>query len=534
MSKAPVLTFHGAARTVTGSAYEIAHDGQRLLIDCGMFQGSRSLERLNIQPFDFDATAIDAVILTHAHIDHSGLLPKLVRAGFTGTIWCTEPTRDLLEYMLPDSGRIQEAEAERHNRRPDRRDERPFEPLYGEADAIRTMEQIETQPYDEWFEPLPGFRARLWNAGHILGSSSVELSVGDVRLLFSGDIGPEEKAFHPDPDAPAGLDHVLCESTYGDRDKHRPSITERRHDLEREIEDALARGGNLVIPAFAIERTQELLLDIARLINEGHLAHRPVFIDSPLATRATSVFRRHAQDLEDLGHGNIFSHPSFHFVETVDQSRRLNEMSGAIIIAASGMAEAGRVRHHLLHNLPRKDSTVLFVGFAAQGTLARVLMDGAERVRMSGRDVTVRANIRTIDHYSAHADRSELLAWIAARQPVNGTLFLTHGEAQSSDNLKATLEAERPDASIIVPEIGEAWALLPGRPAKRLKTGRQDICDAVGCDWQNDYAALASHLKQDLQHISDSKLRREAIARMRAILDDYGGRLPRRNERSPR
>lgn len=521
MDHSLTLAFHGAARTVTGSCMEVRYGKRRLLVDCGLFQGSRTLETLNRDPFAFDAASLDAVILTHAHIDHSGLLPKLVRDGYRGSIWCTAPTRDLLAHMLPDAGRIQESEAERRNRRADRADEDPVEPIYTEADSVAAWRQCRTAPLDTWFEPAPGVMTRLWNAGHILGSASVELEIDGTRLLFSGDIGPEHKAFHPDPEGPAGLDHVVCESTYGDRLREDITIEERRTVLEAEIKAALTRGGNLVIPVFALERTQELLLDIATLINSGRLRHTDVFIDSPLATRATSVFAKHQKELEDLGSGEIFRHPGFHYVEDAAQSMRLNSLSGAIILAASGMCEAGRIRHHLRHNLPRRESTILFVGFQAAGTLGRAIVDGAGRVRISGRDVAVRAQVRRIDSYSAHGDRDDILAWLAARAPIAGTLFLTHGEADSIEALRRELQSEGFAARIVTPEIGERYALSAGKPAKRVETGRTDLQDAVGGDWQNEYASFAVNLKRELTAIDDQRARREAIERMREVLSSF-------------
>jgi metallo-beta-lactamase family protein len=250
------LTFHGAAQTVTGSCMEFAVGSRHVLVDCGLFQGSRSLETLNLSAFGFDPRQIAAVILTHAHIDHSGLLPKLVAQGFTGSIWCTPPTRDLLEFMLADSGRIQEMEAERHNRRRDRAGAGPFEPLYTESNAIAAWQQCKPFELCEWFEPAPGFRARLWNAGHVLGSASVELQAAGVRTVLSGDIGPEFKAFHPDPGSPAGVDHVVCESTYGGRQRQKLTIEERRTTLQAEVGSAMARCVNLVFPTFALDRTQ--------------------------------------------------------------------------------------------------------------------------------------------------------------------------------------------------------------------------------------------------------------------------------------
>lgn len=518
------VTFHGAAKTVTGSCMEMVWHGRRMLIDCGLFQGSRTLETLNREPFAFAPDKIDCVVLTHAHIDHSGLLPRLVAEGFTGPIWCTEPTRDLLTYMLPDAGRIQESEAERRNRRADRADEPPIPPIYTEADSVQAVEQTQPIALGIWFEPLPGLRARLWNAGHILGSASIELQAGEARFLFSGDLGPAHKAFHPDPDGPSRLDHIICESTYGDRDRPEITIDERRRLLEAEIKAALTRGGNLVIPVFAVERTQELLLDVASLINSGRLPYTPLFIDSPLASRATGVFARHGRDLEDMGSGEIFRHSAFHYVESAAESMRLNTISGAIIMAASGMCEAGRIRHHLLHNLPRRESTILFVGYQAQGSLGRAILDGAERVRISGRDVAVRAQIRRIDSYSAHADRSDILAWIAARQPIGGSIFLTHGEADAIESLRRELQGNDAAASIVTPGIGERYTLAPAEPAKRTSTGRIEAQQAVGRDWQNDYADFSVNLKRELQEIHDEAKRKEALDRMRRILRDYGAR----------
>lgn len=537
MDSAPLLTFHGAARTVTGSCMELGLGGRRILIDCGLFQGSRSLESLNLEPFAFDAGTLDAVLLTHAHIDHSGLLPKLVAEGYAGPIWCTAPTRDLLRHMLPDSGRIQEYEAERRNRRADRADEAPVSPLYTEADAHAAVAQVRTVALERWFEPVPGIRARMWNAGHILGSASIEVEAGGAHLLFSGDIGPAHKAFHPDPEAPAGFDHVVCESTYGDRSREDLTIEERRTLLEAEIKGALTRGGNLVIPVFALERTQELLLDIARLINAGQLPHTAVFIDSPLASHATDVFEQHRAELEDLGSGEVFRHPAFHFTESVSESMRLNSLSGAIILAASGMCEAGRIRHHLRHNLPRRESTILFVGFQAAGTLGRTILDGASRVRISGHDVAVRAQVRRIDSYSAHADREDIHAWIAARAPIAGSLFLDHGEAGAMETLRRHLQARDAAASIVTPEIGERYALPAGAPARRVATGRIELREALGQDWQNDYAHFATGLKRELAGIENAAQRREALARMRAVLDsfkDHRERQAKRRERQGR
>lgn len=515
------LGFHGAAGTVTGSCMEFRLGDRHLLVDCGMFQGSRSLEALNHGAFDFDIGKIEAVVLTHAHIDHCGLLPKLVAQGWSGRIWCTDATSDLLEYMLADAGRIQESEAERHNRRRDRAGEAQFQALYTEDDALRAWRMTQPVALGDWFEPLPGFRARLWNAGHILGAASVELEAGGVHLLCSGDLGPENKAFEPDPQAPDGLDYVICESTYGDRARDKVTIAQRRDVLEREIKDAIARGGNLVIPTFALERTQELLLDIARLADANRIPDVPVFVDSPLASRATKVFAAHADEMEDICGDDVFHHPAIHYVEDVRESIRINSLSGAIILAASGMCEAGRIRHHLLHNLHRRESTILFVGFQARGTLGRVILDGARHVRISGEDINVRAQIRRIDSYSAHADRDELHAWISARRPIAGSLFLSHGESEAIASLKALVQKDDAALSIIEPRIGEIYMLEAGMPARRTQTGRIDVDQIIGTDWQNDYADFVTNLKAHLGSIKDEQARKAALREMRRVLDSY-------------
>jgi len=515
------LAFHGAARTVTGSCMEFRHGGKRVLVDCGLFQGSRTLETLNRSAFAFDARHVDAVILTHAHIDHSGLLPRLVAEGFTGDIWCTEPTAALLEFMLADAGRIQEGDAARRNRRKDRADLPDIEPIYTEQDAMTAWKQTRTVALEDWFEPVTGFKARLWNAGHILGSASVELLVDSTHILCSGDLGPEHKAFHPDPESPVGFDHVICESTYGDRRREDTTILERRALLESEIKSALARGGNLIIPVFALERTQELLLDMAALIDAKRIPSVSVFVDSPLANRATSVFAKYADTLEDMNGENVFRNTAFHFVDATAESIRLNSVSGAIILAASGMCEAGRIRHHLKHNLFKREATILFVGFQAEGTLGRVILEGAERVRIWGEDIVVRAQIRHIETYSAHADQDGLLAWMEARRPIDGSLFLGHGESTSIEALRQIAQTRQFASSILVPEIGEAYHLAPAKPAARTKTADPELQSVIGLDWQNSYADFATKLKRELVQIRDARAREQAVADMRAVLESY-------------
>lgn len=516
------IKFNGAAGTVTGSCMQFSWHSRKILVDCGLFQGSRTLEKLNYSEFPFAPNEIDAVVLTHAHIDHSGLLPKLVKEGFKGSIFCTHGTRDLLEFMLADSGRIHESEAERRNRRPDRDRSEIIEPLYTEIDALKAWEKCREIEYESWFEVINGIKAKFWNAGHILGSASVELDIGGVKILCSGDLGPDNKIFHPDPEAPNALDYVICESTYGTRDREDFTISSRRAKLENEINSAMSKGGNLIIPVFALERTQELMLDIAELYKAGRIGNVNVFIDSPLASKATKAFDENIDELEDISDPDIFKSDIFHFTDDVEMSKRLNNLKGAIIMSASGMCEAGRIRHHLRHNLPDANSTVLFVGFQAGGSLGRAILDGSKRVRISGQDVLVRANIRKIDGYSAHADQGELLTWIKERNPILGSLFLTHGEKSEIEIYRDLVLAQNPGLSILIPEIGEEYALSKREPAKRTKTGRTDLFEALNRDWENEYTEFSLGLKSDLLKIKDDSQRKKAIAAMRDTLRNLG------------
>jgi len=525
----PRLTFLGAAGTVTGSCYLIEHDGGKLLIDCGLFQGSKSLKELNYRPFPFGPAEVDAVLLTHAHIDHSGLLPKLVKDGYRGRILATEPTRDLLTYMLLDSAYIQESEVERLNRRLRRRGEDAVTPIYGKEDAERTLERVDPVPFDAWIEPMPGVRARYWTAGHILGAASIELQITSddlpIHLLFSGDVGTEARALHGEPQGPQGLDYLIVESTYGDRVRAHVTAVERRARLGNEVREALGRGGNLIIPVFAIERTQELLFDLGMLHREGALGELPIFLDSPLAVHATEVFRQHAAELGEAGTTqHPFDGPNIRFVETVEDSKKLNQITGgAIIMAASGMCEAGRIRHHLMANLWRPQSTVLIVGYQAPGTLGRLLLDGVPAVRIMGEEIRVRAQIREIDIYSAHADQSELVEWIKARQPVAGAIILTHGEPASSAALAALLATgpARSMPTILRPTLGSQLVLDPAAPAAVLdrKLDRIQTAELAQSDWHNTQSQFLLDFADTLRRAPNDQARMAVLARLRAALN---------------
>ncbi len=421
------LTFHGAAECVTGFCARLQTDKAVILIDCGMFQGSKTLKALNYDPFPFDAAAVDGVLLTHAHIDHSGLLPKLMRAGFKGPIHATAATRDLCAVMLADSADIQESEVEHLNRRNRERGRATVEPIYTVKDAERTMALFSKVKLGDWIEPAPGLRARYWNAGHILGSASIEIEAqtaeGLTRLMFSGDLGPGFQAYAPDPEGPSGVDHLVMESTYGDRPRPRLSPDERRDVLAGEVNAAHEAGGPLLMPAFAVERSQELLVDLLTLMRDGKVPRGEVFLDSPLAIEATEVFLQRGwnsqsgQNPFDI----LRSSEQLHFLKSPADSDLLDRLSRwHVILAGSGMCDAGRVRKHLKRLLWRRDATVLLTGFQAAGTLGRLLQEGRDLVRIQGDPVRVRARVRALDCYSSHADAEGLAAWAKARSPVSG------------------------------------------------------------------------------------------------------------------
>ena len=530
------LHFHGAAGTVTGSCYRVVHDGGQFLVDCGMFQGNKTVRDLNYKPFPFDPQRIDYLLLTHAHIDHCGLLPRLAHLGYRKPIWATEPTNGLLEYLLPDAAGIQESEAERETKKRQRRAEEPFKPLYTMEDATEVLKHRRSVEYGQWVEPGPGVRARYWNAGHILGSASIEVEVKDgdktIRILFSGDLGPDEKVFYLEPDAPAGFDYILSESTYGGRERQDYTLVERRAQLKAEINEALRRGGNLVIPTFAVERSQELLHDIGLLIRDGEISPSAVFLDSPLASKVTAVYRQHAAMFEDveLSADALFNDPRFRIIEAVEESKAINSIrGGAIIMSASGMAEAGRIKHHLRNNLPRSNATVLFVGYQAPGTLGQIIQSGAREVRIHSELVPVRARIRSLGNYSAHADHSELVAWVTERLPGHGAIFLTHGEDEERNALKAALMQEDGLGSdqVILPLLDDFFELrAEGIAAAAQPAERRVDLTQVTSDWHNAYASFIIDLSHQLQNAPDDAWRRAVMDSLRATLAGTGPVTP--------
>ena len=524
------LHIHGAAETVTGSCHRLVTPHGELLVDCGMFQGPKSLRALNYRTFPFDAKAISAVLLTHAHIDHSGLFPKLALAGFRGHAWTTPATIDLLRWLLPDAGAIQQNDVERLNRRNARRDDAQVTAIYTKADAEASLELLRPQSYEAWFEPLPGVRARLHNAGHILGSAFVELEIDasprPVRLVFSGDLGSRAKALEPDPVQPEQADIVLLESTYGNRVRARLDDAGRRRLLERELSEGLAAGGNVIVPVFAVERTQEILDDIAALKRAGALASATVFLDSPLAGRATEVFLRHRAALDRSQDGQPFSGGDFHLTETVEQSKAIARVhGGAVILAGSGMCDAGRVKHHLKDHLWRADATVLFVGYQTPGTLGGLLRAGTSHVRIHGEEIRVKARLRSIDAYSGHADRDELVDWARPLLEQVGTLLLVHGEPRSMEGLAdALVLAGLPRDRIAAPTLDErfdivhrdgCWVAL-GAAAAVPRLGASEV--ASRRDWHNDYAETLLDLRSALQKAPDDEARRRLLQGLHRLI----------------
>ncbi|WP_105372825.1 MBL fold metallo-hydrolase [Neorhizobium huautlense] len=524
----PRIAFHGAAGTVTGSCFLLEFGDIRILIDCGMFQGSKTEKELNYRPFPFAPSSLDAVLLTHAHIDHSGLLPKLVKDGFAGPIFCAPATLDLCAVMLPDSAHIQEMEVEQLNRRNERRGRKSVDPIYTAADAMAALVQMRTVGFEQWEELDPAIRFRFWNAGHLLGSASIEVEIGTAaarqRLLFSGDIGPSHKLLQFDPEAPPGWDYVICESTYGDVDRHDPSDEARRTMLRDEVRHACRhRDGALLIPSFAVERTQELLADLINLMERHQIDQCPIIIDSPLALRATEVFKKHARDLEN---GDLLLRAlrarNVRFTETAEQSKAIDNMRGFhIVIAASGMCEAGRIRHRLKNWLWREEGTVLLVGYQATGTLGRLLEDGAPTVRIQGDEIAVRASIRKLDVYSGHADGPELAAWLAARAPVRKAVFLVHGELPAVAAMKERISTLQPHVRVIEPSLDAEYALTPREPREisiaqapprlnPLQVGRRD--------WHNDFQSLILDLQEKLDSAADEKARGAILRKVRRAL----------------
>ncbi len=463
----------GAARTVTGSCYVIEAASHRFAVDCGMHQGNAEIEKRNKHSAAYRAAELDFILLTHAHIDHSGLLPRMVKEGFSGPVYCTKPTQDLLDIMLLDSAHIQEMEAEWANRKRARRGGSFVEALYTREDAAQAAALLKPQDYDRLFSPASGLSVCFRDAGHILGSSFLELTVNEggrqSQLLFSGDLGRPKALIVKDPERPGiKADYLFMESTYGDRNHKDEGRS--REELAEAVAYASARGQKTIIPAFAVERTQEIIYTLFLLHKEGRLPRGiPVYVDSPLAIKATEIFRRHgeyfdreARELLNNGEDPL-SLPGLVYTPSTEESQAINRQQGpAIVISASGMCNAGRIKHHLRHNLWREGAAIVFAGYQAVGTPGRKIVDGAKSLTLLGDEIKVAAKIYTIGGFSGHAGQSQMLDWVEAFHHQDLKVFLVHGEEKAQQTLAGLLRG-RFGLNVSIPAYLEQITLEPGK-----------------------------------------------------------------------
>ncbi|WP_440995193.1 MBL fold metallo-hydrolase RNA specificity domain-containing protein [Arhodomonas sp. SL1] len=463
------ITFYGATREVTGSCFLIEVGERRILVDCGLIQGSPAHERHNHDPFLFDPAGVDAVVLSHAHLDHSGRLPLLIKRGFKGRIYTHHASIDLCRIMLEDAGYLHEKEAEWQNRKRERKGLEPVEPLYTRNEGRLSARQFHGLDYHETAEPVPGMSLTLHDAGHILGSAVVELGLDEGgehrRVVFTGDLGHRGTPILRNPEPVAEADLVVMESTYGDR-CHRP-WSDTWEELGGIFREAREAGGNVLVPTFAVDRTQMLLYTFNRYFDDWGLGNWQIFLDSPMAIKATRVYARHGALYDthaaafEATHGDLFDLPNLHFTETTEASMGLNSIrAGAIIIAGSGMCTGGRIKHHLKHNVWRPETQLVITGFQAAGTLGRALVDGAHHIRLWGETVRVQAKVHTVGGLSAHADQQGLLDWYDGFRGAPPPVAVVHGEPAAQDALVAALRSRTMARSM---RFGETLDLIdPG------------------------------------------------------------------------
>lgn len=443
------IKFCGAARSVTGSCHMVAFNKGKVLIDCGMRQGSDANTEYGAADFPFSPAEIDAVLVTHAHIDHTGLIPLLIKQGFKGKVYATDATVKLSSIMLPDSGHIQEQEAEYQTRKNMRAGKPAVEPMYTAQDAVQALKSFIPVKYEQEVDIIPGVKARFTDVGHLLGSAAIKLWISEDletrTIAFSGDIGRDDRPIICDPKSIDNADYLVVEGTYGDRNHEISTDNAKRAELAKIFKASLIRGGNIVIPSFAVGRTQEMLYYIKQLIKDNAvpgLENVPVYIDSPLGISATKVYEECSEDYYDdetkllAKSGSLLEFPNLRVAQTADESKLINDQRGTnIIISSSGMCDAGRIRHHLKHNLFRADSTIVFTGYQAVGTLGRALLDGAKKVKLFGEEVRVNATIERIEGFSGHAGRDEIIEWINSVKNKPSKIFLVHGEEDVLESL---------------------------------------------------------------------------------------------------
>lgn len=534
------ISFHGAVGCVTGSNYLIETADYRFLVDCGMFQGNKTLKENNYRDFPYDPASIDFVLLTHAHIDHTGLLPKLVKHGFSGPIYATDPTVDLLKHLLPDSAHIQEIEVFQKNRRNERKGLEPIEPIYGEEDAAKAISLLKGLKRYETFSPARGCMVTYHNAGHVLGSSFIEIELEEAgqkrKVIFSGDLGEDDHPIVHDPDRFKSADFLIVESTYGNRNRDKVGKEDRLARLAEVFQQAEKRGGKIIIPAFALERTQDLLHDILILKERGDISGIQVVVDSPLAKEITKVFVKYPECYDEDATkimeqmGNLFDHADFRFTTDVEESKALNNENNIVIMSASGMCDAGRIKHHLKHNLWNPANTVVFVGYQAEGTLGRLIMEGAKTVRIHGEEVSVEAKIDQIYGYSGHADQNGLLNWLSSVEQVKYQIFVVHGEPDAAEEFAELLHQQR-GFNAVVPKMNEEFDLLAIKEAPPARKADAQPVQAVkpvaaskpavkrempGRDSHNLYADLMLKLADFMRTSKNETERREKLAKILA------------------
>lgn len=507
------ISFYGAAKVVTGSCFLITTEKSKILVDCGMFQGNRAMRDLNYAEFPFDPKEIDYVLLTHAHIDHSGRLPKLTKEGFTGKIITNHATKDLCSIMLEDSAHIQQVELEWKNRKRLRKGLNPIEPLYNSNDVAECLALFYTIGYEEIFQVNEDITIRMINSGHMLGSAIIEIWIKEdgntKKVVFTGDLGNINQPIIDDPHVIDEADYLVIESTYGDR------FHELKEGFEDEfleiIKDTASKGGNIIIPSFAIGRTQEILYQLNQYKENGLLGKYndiPVYVDSPLAIKATDIFKQHyliydqeAKNLLKSG-DNPLIFDDLHFTLTTDESKSINlNDTSKIIISASGMCEAGRIKHHLKHNLWRKESSIVFVGFQAEGTLGHAILHGTKNVTIFGDEIKVDASIHKLNNYSGHADLKGLLGWVENFTVPPEKILLVHGEVQAIDHFQKKLVG-RFDTKVIVPNLGDTMDLLSQREFKYNTTIEIN---------QNEIIDLEANINHLLIKLKNIELKSEVI-----------------------
>jgi len=532
------VTCLGGAGTVTGSSYLVeSAAGKKVLVDCGLFQGGRQMEERNWKEWGFDPGRINTLFLTHAHIDHSGKIPKLVKDGFKGRIIASTPTAELCAIMLLDSAHVQEMDAEWQTRKNKRRSNQEVLPLYTTEDAEASLKLLFPVEKDKTLEPEPGIRARMRNSGHILGSSILELWVEEgktsLKMVFSGDLGKKNQLIVQDPHEIFDADYLFLESTYGNR-LHR-SLEESKEELLEAIQYAVSHKEKVLIPAFAVERTQEILYILGEFQRAGRLPKIPIFVDSPLAIKATEIFRKNktyydkeAQAIVDQGY-DPFNMPSLRYAATTQESRAINEAKGsAIVIAGNGMCTAGRIRHHLKHNLWKQGTSLVIVGFQAQGSTGRQIVDGAKEVKLFGERVSVKAKVFTIGGFSAHADQKDLLEW-AGHFESNPKVFLVHGEPAASESLAAKIK-ERLGLDVYIPRWKERLVLEP-REVVVEKAGEPEALPDFQAAMFNKIVDLENYLKTLKKRVQAMKdWAEDDVDRIKYIEEEIKGMIEERRQ----